>query len=274
MWLSESCISAAGWTRQNTGALCDAKEIICCSGLPHAILVFLGISPMDFLADFSRSSVWCDCRVLWYVGLWAKNIQYFWNVFIAVQNRPFFHSLTRFCHFSNMLILPLLWHPYSLVLFWCVLCIKLMYSSVWVCITVCDLYKACLVCTVTKITLTFVVGSWLGYAVFSQSIARSLCLASLHSQARPLLQPGKGRHKLCSTTAGDCRWGMWGLWSCWVEISRSLSYTRSWAARVQMRAWSANVVKVHMEKMVLKTGIKLPWSRGETYWTMTRVSQV
>lgn len=46
-------ISAAVLLKEHTGALCDAREIICCSALMHEILVFPGISPMDLLADFS-----------------------------------------------------------------------------------------------------------------------------------------------------------------------------------------------------------------------------
>lgn len=98
---------------------------------------------------FFSHEIQLDHRLLWYVELQAKNIHYFWNMIITVQNRLFFHDLIRFYHISNKLILSLLWHLYSLMLFWCVLYIYLIHSSVHTCITICDLYTACLACAVT-----------------------------------------------------------------------------------------------------------------------------
>ena len=78
---------------------------------------------------FFSCEIWLSRRLLWYVGLQAKNIHCFWNVIITVENRLFFHGLTRFCHFSNKLILSLLWHPYSLVLFWYKIYIYILYIA-------------------------------------------------------------------------------------------------------------------------------------------------
>lgn len=107
--------------------LYDAREIICCRTLIHAVLVF--VFGFFFSWDicygpsgwFFSCKIQSDHRLLRYVGLQAKNIHYFWSMIITVQNRLFFHDLLRFCPFSNKLILSLLWHLYSLVLFWCVL---------------------------------------------------------------------------------------------------------------------------------------------------------
>lgn len=181
----------------------------------HAILVFPGTSPMDLLADFSLVRSDLIIGLLWYVGLQAKNIHYFWNVIITVQNRLFFHDLIRFCHFSNMLILSVLWHPYSLVLFWCALYIYLIYSSVHVCVTVCDLYTACLACAVMR--KSFSLQWWdLGSNVLGPTspLPDLSQFASLHPQIRPLLHLGKRRHEPSSTISVACRWGARGLCSC------------------------------------------------------------
>lgn len=205
---------------------------------------------------FFSHEIQLDHRLLWYVGLQAKNIHYFWNMIITVQNRLFFHDLIRFYHISNKLILSLLWHLYSLMLFWCILYIYLIHSSVHACITICDLYTACLACAVTGKSFSLL--WWESWVRYVRAIARPLCelsqFASLHPQMKPPLLPGKRRQEPSGALA-MCMWGVRGLCSCKVEAPKSPSYrcVQTWVHKC------LPVVKAEMGKMALKTGIKLPW---------------